>query len=132
MCFFPETSAEVLELSTILRMNRTIIFGKVIIFLYYALSRSIYLFQIYTCFLYWMFLRSIKEMNRSISNEMTNIYLNSNYWEELTFSKLRFFKLKKIVLRSIFGEVLLTLVIMFPNPFSKPENFCLIWEKIFS
>ena len=132
MCFFPETSAEVLELSTILRMNRTIIFGKVIIFLYYALSRSIYLFQIYTCFLYWMFLRSIKEMNRSISNEMTNIDLNSNYWEELTFSKLRFFKLKKIVLRSIFGEVLLTLVIMFPNPFSKPENFCLIWEKIFS
>ena len=35
---------------------------------------------------------------------MSNIYLNSSYWEKLTLSELRFSKLKKFVSRSVFSE----------------------------
>ena len=43
-----------------------------------------------------------------ISKGMSNIYLNSSYWEKLTFSKLRFSKFKTFVFRSVFDELQLT------------------------
>ena len=48
-----------------------------------------------------MFLSSIKEMNRLIGKEMSNIYC----WEKLTFSKLPFSKFKQLVTRSVFREL---------------------------
>ena len=51
-----------------------------------------------------MFLSSIKETNRLIGKEMSNIY----YWEKLTFSKLPFSKFKQLVTRSVFRELQLT------------------------
>ena len=47
-----------------------------------------------------MLFSSIKEINWLISKGMLNIHLK-DYWEKLTFSKLRFCKLKKIISRSI-------------------------------
>ena len=51
-----------------------------------------------------MFFSSIKEISNLISKAMSNIY----YWENLTFSELWFFKFKKFVSRSVFGEFQLT------------------------
>ena len=50
-------------------------------------------------------IRSIEEINRSISKGMSNIYFSSSYWEKLTFSKLQFSKFKKFVTRSVFDEL---------------------------
>ena len=47
----------------------------------------------------------MKEPNSLISKGMPNVYLNSFYWEKLAFSKLRLFKFKKIVSRSVLGEL---------------------------
>ena len=46
----------------------------------------------------WMF-NSVKDVK---------YLLTSYYWEKLTFSKLRFSKFKKLVTRSVFGELQLT------------------------
>ena len=55
-----------------------------------------------------MFLRLRKEINRLLSKGMSNIYLKSNYLEKITFSKLRFSKIKKFITRSAVGELQLT------------------------
>ena len=57
-----------------------------------------------------MFFHSIKEINRlrkGINRNVRNVkYLCiSYYWERLTFLKLRFFKFKNFVSRSVFGEL---------------------------
>ena len=49
-----------------------------------------------------MFLRSVKEINRSISKGIKNVHLNSRYLEKLTFSKLPFSKFEKFISRSVF------------------------------
>ena len=36
-----------------------------------------------------MFFKSINEINELINKGISNIYLNSSYWEKLTFSKLK-------------------------------------------
>ena len=41
---------------------------------------------------------------------MVNIYLHSPCWEKLTLSKLRFFRFKEFVSRSVFGKLQLTQV----------------------
>ena len=51
-----------------------------------------------------------KEIHKSLSNGMSNIYLKSTVEREKkkTFSKLRFSNFKKFVNRSFFGELQLT------------------------
>ena len=52
-------------------------------------------------------------INRSIiSKGMSNIYLNSSYWEKLTFLKFWFSKFKTFVSRSVFGELQLTQILL--------------------
>ena len=46
-----------------------------------------------------------KEINRLLSKGISNIYLNVT---TETFSKLRFSRLKKVVTRSVFGDLQLT------------------------
>ena len=58
-----------------------------------------------------MFLRSNEEINRLLCKGMLNIYLNSYHWAKLTFLK-DFFKSKKSVSRSLFGNPQLTQILL--------------------
>ena len=51
-----------------------------------------------------------KEINRSVSEEMSNIYSNSSYWEKLTLPKLWFSMFKRFISRPVFGKLQVTQV----------------------
>ena len=53
-----------------------------------------------------MFFSSVKRINRLINEGMLNIYLKVNTEEKLTSSKLRFSEFKKVISRSVFGDLL--------------------------
>ena len=60
----------------------------------------------------WVFLRSVKEIKRSISKGIKNVPLNSRYLEKLTFSKLPFSKFEKFISRSVFRERRFTQILL--------------------
>ena len=92
-------------LTASLRVHWMIVFGKVNSLFYTASLRMLVcLFKYTPVFFKWMFLQSIKEINRLINTEISNIYLNSSHWK-LTFSKLWFSKFEKLVSRSVFEEL---------------------------
>ena len=60
-------------------------------------------YSIYACVLIMDIFKgcSIKEINRVLSNGVSNIHLKVT---KLTFSQLRIFKLKALICRSVFGS----------------------------
>ena len=90
----------------LLRIHWRLVSGKVICCSTPRLSGYFIYSEFTSVFFKWMLFRLVKEINRLIGKEMSNIYLK--FREEPKFSKFRFSSLKVSSPMSAFGKLQLT------------------------